>query len=87
MNEHNCAYLLIQAIQDQARLVEVKTQQEFLASEAQLAERARLDREEMIATMEGVRKTLEAEKARSSQGCERARTRIGGTGAPSDRGR
>eukprot|EP00959_Pyramimonas_sp_CCMP1952_P118273 2472843-Pyramimonas_sp.AAC.1 len=47
MDEHNCAHLLMQNIHDQARLAEVKTQQEFLASEAQLAERARLDREEM----------------------------------------
>eukprot|EP00959_Pyramimonas_sp_CCMP1952_P474651 9503786-Pyramimonas_sp.AAC.1 len=47
---------------DPARLAEVKTPQEFLASEAQLAGRARLDREEMIATMAEVRMTFEAEK-------------------------
>eukprot|EP00959_Pyramimonas_sp_CCMP1952_P372841 7807539-Pyramimonas_sp.AAC.1 len=42
--------------EDQARLAEAKTQREFLTGEAQLAERARLDREEMAATMAEVRK-------------------------------
>eukprot|EP00959_Pyramimonas_sp_CCMP1952_P033378 700603-Pyramimonas_sp.AAC.1 len=74
MNEHNCTDLLMQTIQDQAKLAEVKTQQEFLASEAQLAEKARLDREEMIATMAEVRKTLEAERlALASAARERER--------------
>eukprot|EP00959_Pyramimonas_sp_CCMP1952_P375369 7861956-Pyramimonas_sp.AAC.1 len=62
MDEHNCTYLLMQTIQDQARLAEAKTQREFLTSEAQLAERARLDREEMAATMTEVRKTFDAER-------------------------
>eukprot|EP00959_Pyramimonas_sp_CCMP1952_P457833 9475581-Pyramimonas_sp.AAC.1 len=62
MNEHNCTSPLIQTIQYQARLAEAKTPREFLASEAQLAERARLNREEMIATMAEVRKTFEAER-------------------------
>ncbi len=62
MDEHSCTSLLIQTIQDQARLAEANTPRDFLASEAQLAERARLDREEMTATMAEVRKTLEAER-------------------------
>eukprot|EP00959_Pyramimonas_sp_CCMP1952_P113788 2378968-Pyramimonas_sp.AAC.1 len=62
MNEHNCTYLLIQVIQDQARLVEAKAHREFLASETQRAEMARLGREEMTATMENVRRTFEAER-------------------------
>eukprot|EP00959_Pyramimonas_sp_CCMP1952_P059127 1234941-Pyramimonas_sp.AAC.1 len=61
MDEHNCTYLLMQSIQDQARLAEANTQREFLNNEAQLAERARLDREEMTETMDEVRKTFEAE--------------------------
>eukprot|EP00959_Pyramimonas_sp_CCMP1952_P089688 1876252-Pyramimonas_sp.AAC.1 len=40
MEEPNCTYLLMQTIQDQARLAEADTQRDFLASEAQLAERA-----------------------------------------------
>eukprot|EP00959_Pyramimonas_sp_CCMP1952_P143438 3002874-Pyramimonas_sp.AAC.1 len=47
MEEHNCQCLLIQAMQDQARFAEAKTQQEIVALEAQRAEQARLDREEM----------------------------------------
>eukprot|EP00959_Pyramimonas_sp_CCMP1952_P146785 3072438-Pyramimonas_sp.AAC.1 len=62
MDEHNCTYLLIHTIQDQARLAEANTQRDFAASEAQLAERARLDREELTATMAEVRKTFEAER-------------------------
>eukprot|EP00959_Pyramimonas_sp_CCMP1952_P354942 7435223-Pyramimonas_sp.AAC.1 len=62
MSEHSCTDLLILAIQGQARLVEAKTQQEFLASGAQRAEKARLGREEMTATIEDVRKTFEAER-------------------------
>eukprot|EP00959_Pyramimonas_sp_CCMP1952_P451903 9461703-Pyramimonas_sp.AAC.1 len=34
MGEHNCTDLLMQAIQDQARLAEADTQRDFLASEA-----------------------------------------------------
>eukprot|EP00959_Pyramimonas_sp_CCMP1952_P461404 9481522-Pyramimonas_sp.AAC.1 len=30
MEEHNCSYLLIQAMQDQARYAEAKTQQEIV---------------------------------------------------------
>eukprot|EP00959_Pyramimonas_sp_CCMP1952_P177879 3717699-Pyramimonas_sp.AAC.1 len=62
MSEHSCTYLFIQALQDQARFVEAKTQQEFLTREAQRAEKARLDRQEMTATIEDVRKTFEAER-------------------------
>eukprot|EP00959_Pyramimonas_sp_CCMP1952_P270949 5664452-Pyramimonas_sp.AAC.1 len=38
-------------IQDEARLAGANTQREFLTNEAQLAERARLDREELIETV------------------------------------
>eukprot|EP00959_Pyramimonas_sp_CCMP1952_P425761 8917905-Pyramimonas_sp.AAC.1 len=67
MDEHHCSCLLIQAAQDQVRLVEAKAQQEVLAREAQRAERARLDREEMNAVIEDVRKTFEAEKLDMAQ--------------------
>eukprot|EP00959_Pyramimonas_sp_CCMP1952_P413852 8671226-Pyramimonas_sp.AAC.1 len=62
MDEHNCTYLRMQSIQDQARLAEANTQREFLTNEAQLAERARLDREELIETVIEARKTFEAER-------------------------
>eukprot|EP00959_Pyramimonas_sp_CCMP1952_P114067 2385377-Pyramimonas_sp.AAC.1 len=62
MEEHNCSCLLIQAMQNQARFVEAQTQQEFLAREAQGAEKARLDREEMNAVVEDARKTFGAER-------------------------
>eukprot|EP00959_Pyramimonas_sp_CCMP1952_P302551 6330515-Pyramimonas_sp.AAC.1 len=62
MDEHNCAYLLMQFIQDQARLAEANTQREFRTTEAQLAERARLDREELTETVIEARKTFEAER-------------------------
>eukprot|EP00959_Pyramimonas_sp_CCMP1952_P243768 5095690-Pyramimonas_sp.AAC.1 len=62
MSEHNCAFPRVRAMQDQARFVEAKTQQEFLQREAQRAEKARLEREEMTATVEYVRKTFEAER-------------------------
>eukprot|EP00959_Pyramimonas_sp_CCMP1952_P280398 5861306-Pyramimonas_sp.AAC.1 len=39
MDEHNCTYLLMQTSHDQARLAEANTQRDFLASEAQLAEK------------------------------------------------
>eukprot|EP00959_Pyramimonas_sp_CCMP1952_P438884 9188520-Pyramimonas_sp.AAC.1 len=52
----------MQAMQDQARFVEAKTQQEFMTRESQRAENALLDREEMTATIEDVRKTFEAER-------------------------
>eukprot|EP00959_Pyramimonas_sp_CCMP1952_P411685 8627371-Pyramimonas_sp.AAC.1 len=54
MEEHHCQYLLIQAMQDQARFVE--RQQETMVLEAQRAERARLDREGMNAVIADVRK-------------------------------
>eukprot|EP00959_Pyramimonas_sp_CCMP1952_P221995 4641240-Pyramimonas_sp.AAC.1 len=62
MDEHNCTYLLIQPIQDQARLAEANTQREFLSNQAHLAERARLDREELTETVIEARKTFEAER-------------------------
>eukprot|EP00959_Pyramimonas_sp_CCMP1952_P068539 1430470-Pyramimonas_sp.AAC.1 len=62
MGEHNCTYLLMQSIQDQARLAEANTQREFLTNEAQLAERARLDREELTETVIEARKTFGAER-------------------------
>eukprot|EP00959_Pyramimonas_sp_CCMP1952_P108098 2259863-Pyramimonas_sp.AAC.1 len=62
MDEHDCTYLLMQTVLGQARLAEAKTQREFLTNEAQLAERARLDREEMGATVAEGRKTFEAER-------------------------
>eukprot|EP00959_Pyramimonas_sp_CCMP1952_P115946 2423892-Pyramimonas_sp.AAC.1 len=39
MDEHNCACLLMQSIQDQARLAETNTQREFGTNEAHLAEK------------------------------------------------
>eukprot|EP00959_Pyramimonas_sp_CCMP1952_P121822 2546885-Pyramimonas_sp.AAC.1 len=48
MGEHNCTCLLLQSVQDQAKLAEAKTQREFQTTEANLAERARMDREELI---------------------------------------
>eukprot|EP00959_Pyramimonas_sp_CCMP1952_P130541 2729849-Pyramimonas_sp.AAC.1 len=62
MNEHNCTYLLMQSIQDQARLAGADTQRELLTNEAQLAERARLDREELTEAVVEARKTFEAER-------------------------
>eukprot|EP00959_Pyramimonas_sp_CCMP1952_P319848 6692810-Pyramimonas_sp.AAC.1 len=62
MGEHNCTYLLMQSIQGQARLAEANTQREFLTNQAQLAERARLDREELTETVIEARKTFEAER-------------------------
>eukprot|EP00959_Pyramimonas_sp_CCMP1952_P033510 703341-Pyramimonas_sp.AAC.1 len=59
MGEHNCTYLLMRSIQGQAGLAEANTQREFLTNEAQLAERARMDREEMTETLADVRKTFE----------------------------
>eukprot|EP00959_Pyramimonas_sp_CCMP1952_P200483 4193314-Pyramimonas_sp.AAC.1 len=71
MEEHNCTFLQLQAMQDQARYVEAKTQQEFLARDAQRAEKARLDREEMHAVGEDFRKTLEAERPAMAQTVEK----------------
>eukprot|EP00959_Pyramimonas_sp_CCMP1952_P150230 3143853-Pyramimonas_sp.AAC.1 len=51
MGEHNCTYLLMQSTQDQARLAEANIQRELLTSEAKLAERARLDKEELTETV------------------------------------
>eukprot|EP00959_Pyramimonas_sp_CCMP1952_P220209 4604188-Pyramimonas_sp.AAC.1 len=62
MDEHNCTHLLLQSIQDQARLAEASTQREFLTNEAHLAERARLDREELAETVIEARKTFETER-------------------------
>eukprot|EP00959_Pyramimonas_sp_CCMP1952_P217719 4553569-Pyramimonas_sp.AAC.1 len=62
MSERNCACLLMRAMQDQARCVEARAQQEFMTREVQRAEKARLDREEMTATIEDFRRTLEAER-------------------------
>eukprot|EP00959_Pyramimonas_sp_CCMP1952_P065367 1364402-Pyramimonas_sp.AAC.1 len=62
MNEYDCARLLMQSIQDQARLAEANTQGEFLTNVAQLAERAGLDREELTETVIEARKTFEAER-------------------------
>eukprot|EP00959_Pyramimonas_sp_CCMP1952_P069677 1454471-Pyramimonas_sp.AAC.1 len=67
MEEHNCTYLHSQAMQDPARYVEAKTQQEFLAREAQRAEKARLDRQETQAVVEDFRKTSEAERLAVAQ--------------------
>eukprot|EP00959_Pyramimonas_sp_CCMP1952_P376951 7895541-Pyramimonas_sp.AAC.1 len=52
----------MQSIQDQARLAEANAQREFLTNEAQLAERARLDREELTEAVFEARKTFEAER-------------------------
>eukprot|EP00959_Pyramimonas_sp_CCMP1952_P305316 6389448-Pyramimonas_sp.AAC.1 len=52
----------MQSIQDQARLAEANTQRGHLTNEAQLAERARLDREELTETVNEARKTFEAER-------------------------
>eukprot|EP00959_Pyramimonas_sp_CCMP1952_P003976 83581-Pyramimonas_sp.AAC.1 len=62
MGEHNCTYLFLQSIQDQARLAEANTQREFLTTEANLAGRARTDREELIESVIEARKTFEAER-------------------------
>eukprot|EP00959_Pyramimonas_sp_CCMP1952_P202140 4226674-Pyramimonas_sp.AAC.1 len=67
MAEHHCSYLLLQAMQNQARYVEAKTQQEFLARDAQRAEKAQVEREEMNAVVEDVRKTFEAERLAMAQ--------------------
>eukprot|EP00959_Pyramimonas_sp_CCMP1952_P312076 6531826-Pyramimonas_sp.AAC.1 len=60
MSGHNCTFPLMQAMQNQARFIEAKIQLEHLQREAQRAEKARLEREEMTSTIEDVRKTFEA---------------------------
>eukprot|EP00959_Pyramimonas_sp_CCMP1952_P449867 9419546-Pyramimonas_sp.AAC.1 len=62
MDEHNCAYLFLQSIQDQAGLAEATTQREFLTTEANLGERARMDREEFIESVIEARKRFEADR-------------------------
>eukprot|EP00959_Pyramimonas_sp_CCMP1952_P076314 1594681-Pyramimonas_sp.AAC.1 len=56
MGEHNCTYLFLQSVQDQARQAEANSQREFLTNEAHLAEGARLDREELVETVIEARK-------------------------------
>eukprot|EP00959_Pyramimonas_sp_CCMP1952_P240536 5026901-Pyramimonas_sp.AAC.1 len=58
-------------MQDQARFVEAKTQQEIVVLEAQRAEQARMDREEMNAVIEDVRKKFEAERVPLAQAASR----------------
>ena len=67
MEEHNCQYLLIQAMQEQARAQEAQRQQEARALEAQRAEQARLDREKMDAFVADAQRKLSESDAIARQ--------------------
>eukprot|EP00959_Pyramimonas_sp_CCMP1952_P345169 7228625-Pyramimonas_sp.AAC.1 len=58
-------------MQDQARFVEAKGQQETVILEAQRAEQARPDREEMNAVIADVRKRFEADRVAMAQAASR----------------
>eukprot|EP00959_Pyramimonas_sp_CCMP1952_P196338 4104932-Pyramimonas_sp.AAC.1 len=71
MEEHYCQCLLIQATQDQAAIIEAQRQQETMALEAQRAEQARLDREEMNAIIADAQKKFEADRLAMAQAASR----------------
>eukprot|EP00959_Pyramimonas_sp_CCMP1952_P154668 3235908-Pyramimonas_sp.AAC.1 len=58
-------------MQDQARFIEAKRQQEIMVLEAQRAEQARLDREDMNAVIADVRRKLEADGVALTQAATR----------------
>eukprot|EP00959_Pyramimonas_sp_CCMP1952_P443048 9275172-Pyramimonas_sp.AAC.1 len=71
MEEHNCQCFFIQAMQGQDRITEAKRQQETVVLEAQRAEQARLDREEMNAVIADVQNRFEADRVALAQAASR----------------
>eukprot|EP00959_Pyramimonas_sp_CCMP1952_P098128 2051225-Pyramimonas_sp.AAC.1 len=71
MEEHSCQCLFIQAMQDQARIMGAKRQQETVVLEAQRAEQARLDREGANAVIADVQERFEADRIALTQAASR----------------
>eukprot|EP00959_Pyramimonas_sp_CCMP1952_P381983 8004658-Pyramimonas_sp.AAC.1 len=71
MEEHNCQYLLIQAMQGEARALGAQRQHDTMALESQRADQARLDREKMNAVIADVQKKFEADRLAMAQAAGR----------------